>query len=272
MALTVVVVSCNKTDVPQSASGEPQEIILSVDGSGIEAEVTTKTSVVSSLPSTLYFAGTTGSNSSQGNKWSSTSKSVSSGKISTGYYQTETPTSYNYYLSNLSMTSGGTGCTISADGTLTDAIAGVAKSTASTSPSVSMEHIFARTGSVTGSCTNYTVSNLSVSIQSTSGTGYKGTYNIYSGTWSSVTGLSSTTITSASDRYLIPGTYTITASATISRGDYSGTVSGSTNITLTKGKINDIAVKFSADPAQPINVSVSLAAWSNQTVNATIAG
>ena len=251
-------------------SDVPQEIILNVDGAGIEAEVQTKVTAVSSVPSSLYFAGTTGSNTSQSGKWSSQSKAVSSGKIATGYYQTASATAYNYFLSNVSMSSSESGCTITADGTSTDAIAGVTKASTSTNPSVAMKHIFARTGSISGSCSGYNLSNLSVKIQSNSGAGYKGTYNIYTGTWSSITALSSTNLTSSSDLYLIPGSYTITASATIQKGDYSGTTSGSTTISLTEGKIHDINVKFSADPAQPINVSVTLSNWTTTSVTATI--
>lgn len=269
--ITLLLISCNKEDVKQPISSVPEEIVLTVDGTGIEADVLTRTTAVSSVPGSLYFAGTTGSGTSQSNKWSSTSKSVSSGKISTGYYQTASATTYNYYLSNLPMTYGSSGYTISADGTSIDAIAGTTSSY-STSPSVSMSHIFGRTGSVSGSCSGYSISNLSVTIKSNSGAGYKGTYNIYTGTWSSVTALSSTTLTSSSDLYLVPGSYTISASATRTKGDYVGTVSGSTSVTLTAGKIHDIAIVFTGDPAQPINISVSLASWSTTTVTGTIAG
>lgn len=271
LVAALVTVSCNKDIVQQPIDSAPREIVLTVDGSGIEADVTTRTTAVSSVPSSLYFAGTTGSNSSQSNKWSCVSKSVSSGKINTGYYQTAYPTTYNYYLSNVSMSYGASGYTISADGTSTDAIAGVTTSYSS-SPSVSMTHIFGRTGSISASCSGYNVSNLSVTIKSNSGAGYKGTYNIYSGTWSSVTALSSTALTSSSDLYLVPGSYTITASATRSKGDYSGTVSGSTTISLAAGKIHDIEIVFTGDPAQPITISVTLIPWSTTTVTGTIAG
>ncbi len=271
--ITLLSVSCNKEDIKQSISSEPEEIVLTVDGSGIEADVVTRVTAQSSVPSSLYFAGTTG-RSTQTSKWapSDTKKTVSSGKISTGYYQTATPTAYNYYLSNAKMTFTSSGCTVSADGTSTDVIVGVAKASTSTTPSVAMTHIFGRTGSISGSCSGYSISNLSVTIKSNSGAGYKGTYNIYTGTWSSVTSLSSTTLTSSSDLYLVPGSYTITASATRTKGDYVGTVSGSTSVTLSAGKIHDIAIVFTGDPAQPINISVSLAAWSTTTVTGTIAG
>ena len=271
--IAIVAVSCSKEDVKQSIGSQPEEIVLTVDGTGIEADVFTRVTAESRVPSSLYFAGTTGT-STQTSKWapSDSKKTVSSGKISTGYYQTATPTAYNYYLSNAKMAFTSAGCTVSADGTSTDVIVGVAKGSTSTTPSVAMTHVFGRTGSISASCSGYDVSNLSVTIKSNSGAGYKGTYNIYTGTWSNVTALSSKTLTSNSDLYLVPGSYTITASATRAKGDYSGTVSGSTSISLTAGKIHDIAISFTGDPAQPIDISVSLAAWSTTTVSGTIAG
>lgn len=270
----LIAVSCNKEETPKAVSDVPQEIILNVNGAGIEADVQTRVTAVSSIPTSLYFAGTKGSGSSQTSKWSSTSKSVSSNSISTGYYQTNPATAYNYFLSNISMSSSASGCTITADGSSTDAVAGVTKASSSVNPSVTLNHIFARTGSVslTSEDSSYSISGASITIQSTSGTGYKGTYNIYSGTWSNVTALSATSLTSSSDLYLVPGTYTISGSCTLSKGDYSKSISGSTTVTLTAGKINNIGIKFKGGDAQQIVVSVTLNSWGTTSVSGTIGG
>ena len=267
--LSLAFVSCNKEATDAVLS--PQEIVIDVEGDGIVAEVTTKTTAVTSMPSSLYFAGTTGSNTSQVSKWSSTSKTVSSSKISTGYYQTATATSYNYYLSNCSMTTAAAGCSITADGASIDAIAGVTKATTSATPSVTLGHVFGRTGALSCSCSGYTMSNVTYSLVSKgSNTGTKGTYNIYSGAWSSCTALPSTTITSSSDKYLIPGTYTLSVSGTRTKGDYSASVSGTADITITAGKIHNINVTFTGDPAAQIVVTTSLTAWSETTLTPTI--
>ena len=137
-------------------------------------------------------------------------------------------------------------------------------------PSVRLNHLFARTGtlSVTSS-TGYTISNLSVTIQSNSGAGYKGTYNIYTGGWSNVTGLSATTLTSSSDRYLIPGSYKITVSCTRTLGDYSASFSGSTDITLVGGHKNNISITLTGNPATPIVATASITAWGTTTLSGT---
>ena len=269
--LPLVAISCNK-DMGTSVSSEPKEIVLALEGEGITAEVETKTSAVTSL-SSAYYAATTGSaGSDETSKWGSTSATVSSNKISTGKYQTASPTSYNWYISNCSMTFGKTGSTISPDGASIDAVAGYTAASNSTSPSVTLDHVFARTGSLSISATNgYTISGVSYKLKSKgTNTGTKGTYNIYSKVWSSTTTLSDQTITSSSDLYLIPGTYTLTVSGTESLGDFSHTFSASTDITLVAGKTNNIAVKRTGVGATQIVVSTTLTAWGSNSISANI--
>ena len=266
----IAVTACNKELCSQENS-EQQEIVINVDGDGIIADVTTKTSAVTTMPASLYFAGTTGTNTSQTSKWASVSKTVSSNKINTGYYQTATATSYNYYLSNCNMSTAATGCSITADGSSIDAIAGVTKASTSTSPSVTLNHIFGRTGTLSASCSGYTLTNVTYKLKSKgTTTGTKGTYNIYSGSWSSTTALSETTITSSSDLYLIPGTYTLTISGTRTKGDFTNTFSGSVDINIVAGKTHAISATITGDPAVQIVVSTTLTAWSSTTLTPSI--
>lgn len=266
LAIAATVVSCNKEQIQADHSGSSsQEIVLSVAEEGLSVE--TRATAISTLPGSLYLSATTGT-TSQVSKWPSQSVTVSSGKINTGKYQTATPTSYNYYLSNEQMAFAAGGCTISASNT-TDIIVGLTKGSTSTTPSVTMNHIFARTGSVKCESGNeMTLSNLSYKIQSKSGssTGTKGTYNIYTGEWSSATALSSTTLTSSSDMYLIPGTYTFTVSGTASIGDYSKSFTASADVALQAGKINNIQATYDAAVPDGIVISVTLTPWGNVTL------
>lgn len=271
LSAIVLAVSCDKeTSTP--VAGKPQEIIIAVEGDGISAEVETKTSAVTSL-STAYYAATTGTiGSSETSKYGSTSASVSSGKISTGKYQTATATSYNWYISNCAMTFGQSGSTITADGTAIDAVAGYTAANNTTTPSVTLDHIFARTGTLTISATNsYVISSVTYKLKSKgTNTGTKGTYNIYSKAWSSCTALSEQTITSSSDLYLIPGSYTLTVSGTEKLGDYTHTFSASTDITLVAGKQNNIAVKRTGTGATQIVVTTTLTSWGSTTLSPSI--
>lgn len=271
ISIFTLAVSCNKDDVSQLHNSDSGEIIITVDDSSLDVDVQTRTSAESSLPSKLYLGGTTGT-STQTSKWASHEVSVSSGKINTGYYQTATATAYNYYLSNVNMDFTQSGLTVSADGSSKDVIVGVTKASDSTTPSVTMDHVFARTGSVSCSSANgYTLSGLSYKLASKGSlTGTKGTYNIYTKGWSSVTALSTTTLTGSSDLYLIPGVYTLTVSGTESLGDYSKSFSASADITLVGGKVNNISAKRTSSGAQGITVSVSLNPWGTNSITPNI--
>ena len=270
LTCTACLASCNK-DFADNVSHNPGEIILSLEGEKMDFNVSTKTTAQNSLPSSLDLSINKGTESSQINKLSSTSKTVSSNQISTGLYQTYTPTTYFYYLSNVAMSFSASGNTVFADGTTTDVIAGKATSS-STAPSVTMNHIFARTGSLSCTSSNsYSISNVTYKLKSKDNTtGRKGTYNIYSGSWSGTTKLDETVIDSSSDLYLVPGVYTLTVSGTETLGDYSDTFSGSADITLTGGKINNISVSRTSNGAVGISVSVSLNAWGSTNVSASI--
>lgn len=235
------------------------EIFLVVGDDDINVD--TKTTAVTAVPSTLYWGATTGSGTESA-KWSTASSSVSSSKISTGKYQTYSPTTYNYYVSNVNFTTNGDS-SVSASNT-TDVVCG-RTSTNSTTPSVTLNHIFARTGSFTmNTQSGYTISNVSWTI---SGAGTAGTYSMKNGTWSGLTALGETSVGSGSDLYLVPGTYTIKCSYTLTKGDWSASFTKSASVTLVAGKINNITGTASGGAATEIVISVSLTAWSSETHN-----
>lgn len=267
LLMSLLVASCHKEVVTYPV----QEITLNVNGPSLDVNVYTRATAITQVPSSLYWSATTGTlGSSESSKWTSSSKTVSNGVIATGKYQTATHTSYNYYLANTPITFVASGSTIVADNA-TDVITG--KITSNTaSPSVAMNHVFARTGTL--SCTSskgYTLSNLTYKIKSSgSATGTKGTYNIAKNTWSSTTALSEQTFNSTSDLYLIPGTYIFSVSGTMTKGDYSVSFSNSATITLAAGKINNIAATLDDDTAQSITIGVTLTAWGTTTLNPTL--
>ena len=124
---------------------------------------------------------------------------------------------------------------------------------------------------MSASCSGYTLTNVTYKLKSKgTTTGTKGTYNIYSGSWSSTTALSETTITSSSDLYLIPGTYTLTVSGTRTKGDFTNTFSGSVDINIVAGKTHAISATITGDPAVQIVVSTTLTAWSSTTLTPSI--
>ena len=271
-AVLVAAAACNKAEIPASPEAGREQIILSVADDTIEMDVQTKTTAITSVPSSLYFSMTTGAaGASETSKKASASAGVSSSKISTGVYQSVTPVSYNYYVANSNISFGATGSTVTVSNTA-DAIAGKTAGSSSTSPSVTLNHLFARTGALTlNTQSGYDISNISWKIASKSGGtgGTAGTYNIASNVWTGVTALASQTVTSSSDLYCVPGVYTVTVSYTLTKGEWSSSFTKSADVTLVAGSVNSITGTASGGNASEISITVSLTPWSTNSITAT---
>ena len=265
LLITGLAAGCAKSVEPENQ--HPQQIVLCVGDDTIDMDVQTKTTAITKIPSTLNFSVTTGKlGSSETMKKESASVSAASGKIATGLYQTANATSYNYYVSNCPISFAASGSTVSASNT-TDVIAGTATSS-STSPSVTLDHIFARTGTLTlKTQTGYDLSNVSWKIASVTG-GTSGTYNIAKQAWSSLTTLNSTSIPESSDMYLVPGSYTLTVSYTLTKGDWTQNFTKSASVTLVGGKINNISGTASGGAASAISLTVTLTPWESTDITA----
>ena len=271
LAAAVAAVSCSKPAelISRQETSAPGEIVIGV-GEDFSAEVSTKATAITSVPSTLYWGATTGT-SSESSKWAATSASVSSSKINTGHYQTASPTAYNYYVANQSFSVGATTSMTVANNN-TDVIAGRTAASSSLTPSVTLGHIFARTGTLTANApSGYTISGVSWKIVGKSDiNGTAGTYNMTSGAWSAAsTKLSSeTSLTSSSDMYLIPGTYTIKVTYTLSKGEWSSTATKSADVTLVQGKINNITGTVNnLGGASEIVLSLSVSDWTTNNIS-----
>lgn len=264
LGMTVFALSCQKASMPYGGG----EIVLNIE-SDDDFSVETKATAVTSIPSTLYWGATTGT-STETAKWATASASTSSSNIYTGKYQTATPTAYNYYLANQSFTVGGD---MTVANNNIDVIAGRLAQSTSATPSVTLNHIFARTGTLTcNTQSGYTISSISWTITSYgSVTGTAGTYNMKSQSWTSRSAsLSETAITSSSDFYLLPGEYTFKVSYTLTKGDYSQSFTKSGRATIVAGKVNNISCTAIGGSASEIQIGVSLTAWGTQSVSTTL--
>ena len=264
MAL-MAAVSCEQLSV-HSISDEPSEIVLNLNAKQLVVE-TKAVTAVDELPTSLNWGATRGT-TTELVEWNSTSASVSSGKIHTGKFQTLTPVAYNFYVSNAPMTvSANTSVTVTGGTTGIDVICGRVVASTSATPEVKLQHVFARTGSITIGAEKGTLTNVSYAIKAKVGenAGTTGTYNLRTNTWSETSGLDSeTAITGTTDMYVIPGEYTISATATYSRGDYSVTETRYGDVTLIAGKINDIQLTW-PDSGSQIEIVCLLDEWSNNT-------
>lgn len=274
LVFAAAALGCNKNSVsvaPLADSG--QEIIIGV-GPVAKVDFETKATAITSVPSSLYWGASTGTPGSETARYACASFSVSEGKIATGKYQTVTPTLYNHYISNLPFTVGAN-TTMTANNTV-DVLAGRIPATTSATPSVELQHIFARTGTINAYAPagGYAISGVSYKIIGKSAiNGTAGTYNLTGGAWTSAsTKLTSyTALTTDSDMYLIPGVYTIQISFTLTKGDWSNTFVQTGDVTLVAGKKNNITCQTSIiEEPVPISITITLADWDDNNIDVPV--
>ena len=265
-ALALGLVACNKTAGPEVA--DCQEIVLNI-GDTFDAEVTaTKGTLINDVPSSLYVGRSSGSAGSESDIKAAASKSVSAGSISTGYYQTATPTSFNWYVANQSFTVTASGTTMTVANNTNDIFCARVTSSSS-SVAVTLNHIFAALGTLTmntQSGYDITVNHWYITCGASYGT--SGTYNLTTGAWSSTTPVpANTEVSSGSNNFYIPGSYTITCNYTLTKGEYSQTFTKSASVDLVRGKVNNITGTASGGSASEITLTVSVEAWGTNNIN-----
>ena len=275
-AVSVAGVSCLQLEQPvliDSNSGN--EIVFLADN--IPAEVQTKATAVteSDLITNGFRAScVTGSAGSDAAVWNNIDFAKSGTYWKGGKYWPTSNPSYRFYAvypKSYSMTAAAAGATISASNAHDIVCAYASSSTYKTANTLTFNHIFARLGSVTVNAgSGYTVSGITITITPKTG----GTYNLRTGAWSSTTSGSATSIanstpgTKSNDIYLVPGSYTLTASWTAANAPYSQSFSGKTvDVTLVAGKTNNITCTLTGNGTD-IEFGVSLTAWSTNAVDA----
>lgn len=183
---------------------------------------------------------------------------------------------YHFYASNAALTFAADGTTVAATNATDVVCAYLASPTYNSTNTLTFEHIFARITDVTFSGgDDYTITGISVTITPKTG----GTYNLRTGAgqtdgtgWSSLTTGTATSIanatpgTKSNDLYLVPGTYTLTASWTATKGDYTQSFSNKTrDVEIVGGARNTITAALIGD-ASGVDFSVSVTAWGSTTV------
>lgn len=263
VAAAVLASSCNK---PLANVAEPDEIVFGIEGDGIDIDVLTKAAAVTSVASVYWQCLDGGSN-----VYGPLSCTVTTGTAYTTKYWPAAGATYDYRVSNVSFTSAG----VIAATNETDIIAGTASSVTNNSCTVTLDHIFARTGSLTlNTQAGYEVSGITWRIKA-KGSGVVGTagnYTIGTG-WaaSGNTGLTSyQEFTGSSDLYLIPGTYQIELSYTLTKNEYTQSFTKHSEVTLQAGKINNIAATAVGGAASELTFTVSITGWAEENLPALI--
>lgn len=265
--------ACTKEMRIPSAQGfetkEGNEICFEVKAPNVY--IATKVSEVNTDNLTSFNVMTTrGSAGSEAEQWSTAAtKNLSTGKYETGKYWPSTDPSYHFYASNASLTAAAGGPTVSVDGSTDVVCASIYTPVYGNTNPVVFSHIMARIGTVeVASANGYDVTVLGLTIMEPQTTG---TYNVRTGEWSNQNGNATLALSEGSNDYLLlPETYGMEVRYRLTKGDYTATFTGTGDVTLDAGKVSNISVTLSADPAIPVNFSISVVDWNASTVGLTL--
>lgn len=246
-------VACNKVDIPVAADYDSNEIVFTTKDPKTRG---TNVSEVTSANLTTFNVVATSGTSTHTLIWDNGVFSGSpGGNFTGGKYWPAEEVSWNFYASNAALTFSASGTTVAIANADTDVVVAKKESASyMTINSLTFEHILCQVGTVEMKAPEgYTVSNLRVSLEPI----YSGTYNIKAGSWArgsasaavfvfgtATAGLDIATAGGAvkstdNDLWLVPGNYTLTATYTISKGDFSKEYSKNAVVTLVQGQNNN---------------------------------
>ena len=292
--------ACNKQEVAGVSEMDGQIKFLLDGDFSATVETRADPSIVygasgnKSKPDNIYVAAAYGSSPSTNSPgFTSTQFSVSGTNPYTGgkYWAAQSSNSYTFYASTKAVTYSSGSASITPSATIADDLYGTATASYSGTSyptngavSMTMHHIYARIGFCNVSApANYTISNLSVTVvpklptanarftfsTSNSGVGSWSTTASHYSDGSAVTLCTATGITTDQHVWLVPGTYTLTFSYTISRDGYSETFSGSTaktaSVSIQQGVVNNITATLPSGNDSEININVTVDDWTSTT-------
>ena len=271
--LSLCAVACAKENGNRRAGGawqeDGKEICFVIKGMDPYTE-SKVTEVTRENLASFYLKATAGSAGSETERWSVTAtKQSSSGEFVTGKYWPFADPSYHFYASNAALTTSAAGTSVTVDGSSDVICACLYDPEFNATNSITFSHIMARIGSVEVTSANgYAVAVASVKVLQAN---TSGTFNLRTSSWSGLGGAASAALSEGENDYLIvPGTYTMEVRYTLSKGDYSGTFTSSGDVVFAGGKISNVRINLSADPAIAVNFAISVVDWESKTVGLTL--
>lgn len=280
-AVCTLAVSCKQESVPSVAPSGTEEIVFTANDT-FSAEVSTKTSIITSLESTGFNASATTGTSSETMLWNNASFSHASGQYKGNRYWPVTNNGIHFYASNAAITFNANGCSVNGVSAKDKDVvcAYLASPSWGVANQLTFEHIFARIGSVSVSApTGYSVTSLNISFTPN----ISGDYNIKTKTWSNEAAdtsspskkIASSASTNDNNLWIIPGSYTLTATYTLEKGTgdgkYSESFTKTANVTIQAGKLNSIQTTLPEGNAAEIQFTVSVTPWGNNSITAVFA-
>lgn len=274
MLLALGVVACTKENRTNNTPGghvsdRGKEICFVAEG--LAPYTGTKVSEVTlDNLSSFNLMAMTGIVGAETERWTVTAtKDASSGRFVSGKYWPYTNPSYHFYASNMAMTASAGGASVTVDGSSDVVCACLYEPEFNVANALTFSHILARVGTVdVVSEKGYGLSVASVKMLQVK---TSGKYNLRTSSWSDSAGALSTPINEGENDYLLlPGTYVMEVVYTLTKGDYTGTFTSSGEVNLVAGKISNVRVNLSADPAVAVNFTVSVEEWDSRTIGLTL--
>ena len=280
--------ACEKAfdTTPVTEPSPDREIIFGLSGI-INSDVATKatTEVDASNLETIYISAKSGTKyafqnvvftKGTDNKWRG------------GQYWPASDPYYSFAASNVNLNDGESHPSVSVQNTNTDVItAYLSSSTFRQENAFTFRHIFAQVGTVTMKApAGFTVSNLKLRFRPIQ----QGKYYLDTNTWNAGDAVSNdvylfgtesagvdleggvSQTSDDHDLWLLPGSYTLTATYTISKGNYSRSKTASATVNLAQGYNNNIGLNGDAanipepNDIQEIIFTVTITPWSDKNV------
>lgn len=266
--LALALCSCSKervSAVQQPLPGQAGEIIFR-SAEAMDLSTRTAPTPVTELTS-FHVAAVRDVESVETAVWSVESS------LSGTYYTTDrfwpiTDLGYRFYASNLPMTQDAAGATVTVDCSADAVCAYLPSPTYKEPNTLAFGHILARVGDISlDAPSGYTISGVTLTLSAP----VTGTYNLKTGAWSALGSASVLSATSGSnDLWCVPGTATLSAVFTLTKGDFTKEYAETASVTLPAGKVSAVTAHIVDDDAVGITFIASVTPWGAAATDITI--
>lgn len=254
LVAAVAAVSCNKVESASVAPEYGDEIVFATRAP--ETRGTGVTETVAANLTAFNVVATSGAASSQTLVWNDGAfTGAAGGDFTGGKFWPSESVSWNFAAANAPLTFAASGTTIAVANSDADIVAAYkSAATYKAKNLLTFNHILCQVGTVDMKAhAGYTVSNLTVTLTPI----YAGTYNVSTDAWTRgsasaavyLVGTASAGVGIAegatyhsadNDLWLVPGSYELTTTYTISKGDWSQTYTKHATVNLVQGQNNNL--------------------------------
>lgn len=263
----IMMMSCNKDvrmGMPETEKpGAPISFLVS----GLDDGFSTKTTPLTSLDS-FYVMANTGTIGSETYSWNAVATRSGDSYATNKYWPASNPL-YHFYASNAPMSFTPAGATVAIDCT-EDIVCAFNPSPSFNAPAtIVFQHILSRVGTVAvTAAAGYTLTVNSVGIKKLR---TSGTMNIRNKGWTGTNEIQLQAIqVGNNDLYIVPGEYDVSVNFSLSKGDFSGTYTSAASVAFPAGKICNLAIDITKDPAVRVDFQVTITPWEAMSIPVTL--